>query len=103
MTNSSENRRLLAEILVIAFVAVAYHEGLNTLRESLREPGEFWQKLAIFGAFFFTALRFFIGNHFHLQNAALISHPRAWRFDFLVIMLETVVLGFLGSVSPFLK
>src|SRR6266516_760044 len=101
MTSSREDRRLLGEILVIAFVAVAYHEGLNTFRDSLREPGELWQKLALFGVFFLTALRFFIGNHFHLQNEAVISHPRAWRVDFLVIMLETAVLGFLGSVSPF--
>lgn len=96
-----EKRRLVAEILIIAFVAVAYHEALNTLRESLAHSTDHWFEAAVtFAVFFLTGLRFFIGNHLLLQSEVLLNKPTKWSWDLLFVLLQTLVLGFLGCVSP---
>jgi hypothetical protein len=96
-----ERARLLAEILVIALVAVAVHEGLNTLRDSVaNHAAELRPALSLFTMFFLTAIRFFIGNHLQLQDPVLLAKEKKWLLDLMMVLVQTVILCFLGCVSP---
>ena len=96
----TQDRKVLAEIAVIALMAVAFHESLNSFRESLDQPGFPVGPFEIFVIFFLTMLRFFIGNHLHLRK---VTNPSWWKVDFFVVLAECAVFGFLGSVSPFIS
>ncbi|PWU02672.1 MAG: hypothetical protein C5B51_20435, partial [Terriglobia bacterium] len=96
-----ENRRLLAEITVIALIAVAFHESVGTFSDSFKEaPERLELQIEVFVVFLLTAFRFFIGNHLHLQKADLLKRRSEWLTDFGVILLQCILLGVLGSLSP---
>ena len=54
----------------------------------------------LLGIFFFTSLRFFIGNQLHLLSEALVGLPGlVWLYDLMAIIAQSVVLIFLGATA----
>lgn len=95
-----ETKRLLSAILVGALIGIAFQEMVNPVRESIRAFGFTWQIILLFFCFFFTAIRFYLGNQLHLLSDSLLSMKgTVWLFDLIVILFETALIVFLGGVS----
>jgi cytosine/creatinine deaminase len=107
-TRIHRRRHLISEVLVAALVAVAYEGPVGVVHAALRSEGVSISSLALFVVFFLTVLRFFIGDILHLDEDEL-SEPRddfadkgaeaRWFLDLGVIVLEFVILIFLGHLA----
>jgi hypothetical protein len=100
--------RRAAELLLSFLVAVAFHEAMRLVSESLKTDGLSWDRLAemltLPLVFFLTAVRFFIGNQLHLMKESFKevdarSSYSIWYFDLMVMTLESATLIFLGTVA----
>ncbi len=95
-----EKRNLLSSIFVTLLIGLAYQEMVTPVRDSLRSAGFTFGTIALFAIFFLTSMRFFIGSQLHLLSEGLLKMKgEVWFFDFVVIVLEMVVLVFLGGVA----
>ena len=97
-------RHLVSQVLVAGLIAVAYAEPVGVVHTALQEDGVSIQSLALFIVYFLTTLRFFIGDILHLDEDELATSedPGAevkWFYDLAFIVLECVILIFLGSVA----
>ena len=107
-TRIHRRRHLISEVLVAALVAVAYEQPVSVVITAVHNDGGISTKsLALFVVFFLTVLRFFIGDILHLDEDEL-SEPRddladkgaeaRWFFDLAWIVLEFMILIFLGHL-----
>lgn len=93
-------RNLISSVFIAMLIGLAYQEMLAPVRDSVRASGLTAGTLFLAFTFFFTSMRFFIGNQLHLlSDSVLCLRGDMWLFDFLVITLQTVLLCFLGGVS----
>lgn len=93
-------RNLISSVFIAMLIGLAYQEMLAPVRDSVRTAGFTFGTLSLAFTFFFTSMRFFIGNQLHLLNDnTLRLRGDVWIYDFLIITLQTVILCFLGGVS----
>jgi hypothetical protein len=96
-----KKRDILSSVFIAALTAIAFHEAFITIHEVVLQHGISWSLVALSGIFFATSLRFFIGNQVHLINRKILKRGIVWFYDFMVIMLEGIMLIFLGLfISP---
>jgi hypothetical protein len=95
-----EKRNLLSSIFVVIIIGLAYQEMVTPIRESIRSSGITLGTIIMFSIFFLTSMRFFMGNQLHLMSEALVKmEGEVWFYDLIIIILQTVVMVFLGGVS----
>lgn len=96
----ASNRVDIAAIFVSILVGHAFSEWLSNFKDSLRGH-KIGKADALVGlTFFFTGLRFFIGNQIHLTRPAVISQDwLLWLYDVAFIILMSVELVLLAGVS----
>src|SRR5947207_1466956 len=83
----ADRRSLVATLLIAALIAVAYQEAVNPVRDSAREKGDLVGAVVLFGIFFLTSIRFFLGNYLHMQSLAESDLPRGvWLYDLVWIL-----------------
>lgn len=81
-------------------VGIAYAEMVTAVRESVRSSGLTLGTTILFWVFFFTCMRFFVGNQLHLMSENLLKmNGGVWFFDLMFITLQTLVIIFLGGLS----
>lgn len=96
----AEKRNLISSIFITMLIGLAYNEMFAPVRQSVRSSGLTLGTFVLVSVFFFTSMRFFIGNQLHLLSDALVRmRGDVWFYDFLVITIETSLLAFLGGVS----
>lgn len=95
-----EQRSTIVSLLVAALIGVSFQEMVSAVGEELRDGGVSGITIALAIVFAATALRFFIGATLHLTSADLLgSNGRIWLFDLVVILVEAVLIVFLGGVA----
>jgi len=95
-----EKRNLLSSFFVTLLIALAYQEMITPVRESVRTSGFTLETFLLMSVFFLTTMRFFVGNQLHLLSESLVTMPGlVWFYDLMVIIVQSVVLTFLGGVS----
>lgn len=95
-----EKRNLLSSFFVTLLIGLAYQEMIEPVRASVRSYGIKLDTFLLMAIFFMTSMRFFVGNQLHLFSELLASMPGlVWFYDLMVIIVQSVVLIFLGGVS----
>jgi CDP-diglyceride synthetase len=95
-----EKRNLLSSFFVTLLIALAYQEMITPVRKSVRTSGFTLETSLLMSVFFLTTMRFFVGNQLHLLSESLVTMPGlVWLYDLMVIIVQSVVLTFLGGVS----
>jgi len=95
-----EKRNLLSSFFVTLLIALAYQEMITPVRESVRTSGFTLETFLLMSVFFLTTMRFFVGNQLHLLSESLVTMPGlVWFYDLMIIIIQSVVLTFLGGVS----
>lgn len=95
-----EKRNLLSSFFVTLLIALAYQEMIVPVGESVRTSGMTLETFLLMTIFFVTTMRFFVGNQLHLLSESLVKMPGlVWFYDLMVIIIQSVVLTFLGGVS----
>jgi len=95
-----EKRNLLSSFFVTLLIGLAYQEMIAAVRASVRTFGLKADTLLLMAIFFMTSMRFFVGNQLHLLSESLAAMPGlVWFYDLLVIIIQSVILIFLGGVS----
>jgi hypothetical protein len=95
-----EKRNLLSSFFITLLIALAYQEMITPVRESVRASGITLGTSLLVAVFFLTTMRFFVGNQLHLLSDSLVRMPGlVWLYDLMVIIIQSVVLVFLGGVS----
>jgi len=101
-TKQREKRNLLSSFFVTLLIGIAYQEMISSVRLSVREFGITLETSILMAVFFLTSMRFFIGNQFHLLSKSLIKMPGlVWFYDLMIIIIQSVVLIFLGGVVSY--
>lgn len=94
-----EKRNLISSVFIATLFAIAFGEVIITVKESIYTSGLTLQTSILFLIFFLTCTRFFIGNQLHLLGTDLVKLPgKVWFFDFLIIMIETIILVFIAGM-----
>jgi hypothetical protein len=95
-----EKRNLISSVFVAMLLGVAFQEMLNPVRDSVKASGFRPATAFLALSFFFTSIRFFIGNQLHLLSDSS-EHVRGdlWLYDFLIIVTQSIFICFLGGVS----
>jgi cation transport ATPase len=95
-----EKRNLISSFFVTLLIAIAYQEMITSVRESVRTSGFTLETFLLMSVFFLTTMRFFVGNQLHLLSESLVTMPGlVWFYDLMIIIIQSVVLAFLGGVS----
>jgi hypothetical protein len=95
-----EKRNLLSSFFITLLIGLAYQEMIPVVRESVRTNGLVLETFLLVAIFFFTTIRFFVGNQLHLLGTGLAKMPGlVWLYDLGVIIIQSVALIFLGGVS----
>ena len=95
-----EKRNLLSSFFITLLIALAYQEMIAPVRESLHTSGIKLETLLIMTIFLLTTMRFFVGNQLHLLSESLLKMPGlVWFYDLMAIIIQSVVLTFLGGES----
>jgi hypothetical protein len=99
--NKQAKRRSEVSTLFVGFlIALAIAEAVAPMREALTTNKLTWQSLILFAVFMLTTIRFFFGFQLHLMDDKLVeSNGLVWLFDFIVIVVETIILTFMGELS----
>ncbi|MCK6562475.1 hypothetical protein L6R21_25020 [bacterium] len=96
----AEKRNLLSSFFITLLIGIAYQEMISVVRESMRLSGITVGTTLLTATFFFTSMRFFVGNQLHLLSDALLRMPGlVWLYDVMVIISQSIALIFLGSSS----
>lgn len=100
----AEKRNILVDVLLAALIAIAYQEMVTVVRASFHPAGLTWDTAALAIIFSLTTLRFLIGNQMYLvnpkvQDACGSFAGYLWFFDLSVILLQTVIMVFLGGLA----
>ncbi len=95
-----EKRNLLSSFFITLLIALAYQEMIAPVRESLHTSGINLETLLLMAIFLLTTMRFFVGNQLHLLSESLLKMPGlVWFYDLMAIIIQSVVLTFLGGES----
>lgn len=95
-------RNVLSGVLISVLIGLAFQEMVAPVRDSVRSVGFTWATFLIAVIFFLTSVRFFIGNQLHLLNEDLLAMSGfVWFYDLVWILLQTLVLVFLGGVASY--
>jgi hypothetical protein len=85
-------RTLIVSILVAAMTGIAFQEMVVGVGDDFRRGG------LLATVFSLTAIRFFVGAVLHLTSSDLLEAAGfIWMYDLLFILLETLLLIFLGG------
>lgn len=97
-----ERRNIISSVFVGILFGLAYAEMVPSVRASILSKGITFDTSILFVIFFLTSIRFFIGNQLHLVSTRLVKLPgKIWFYDFIVIVIQTIVLIFLGSICSY--
>jgi hypothetical protein len=98
----AERRNVTSSIFIAMLLGIAYQEMLNPVRDSIRTSGLTAGTAFLALCFFFTSLRFFIGNQLHLlSKGASSARGDVWLYDFVAIVVQSILFCFLGGAcSP---
>lgn len=103
--NYNEEKQGLARNLVSCFfvatlVGLAFQNMVQVSQDCIKSEAIDLRDLLLQITFFFTALRFFIGNQLHLiSDFMLKARGRIWLYDFSIIVLQSVILAFIGQLA----
>jgi hypothetical protein len=96
----TEKRNLLSSFFITVLIGLAYQEMITPVRDSIRHSGITLGTSLLMAVFFLTSIRFFIGNQLYLVDKSLIDMPGlVWFYDLMFIIIQSVLLIFLGGVS----
>ncbi len=95
-----EQRNVITSLFVAVLIGLAFQEMVGPVRESLHASGITLSTFLLFLIFFLTSVRFFIGNQLHLISEALLEMKGiVWFYDLFWIILQSMILIFLGGLS----
>lgn len=95
-----EKRNLLSSFFVTVLIGLAYQEMIPVVRDAVRNDSYVLGTSLLAVIFFLTSMRFFIGNQLHLGSNTLLRMPGLlWLYDLSLIIIQCVVLIFIGGVS----
>lgn len=92
-----KRRRNFSELMIVIMVGVAFEQMAHSLGHPVIKNEALINNSLIAIIFFFTSIRFLIGDHFHLQNDALAQHGNLWFADLMCIGVEMFILIFIGN------
>jgi hypothetical protein len=94
------NRRSAVSTVFIGFViGLAITESVASVRDEIGKSGITSKNFVLFVVFMLTTIRFFIGFQLHLMDKRLLGMKgQVWFFDFIVIIIETMMLVFMAEV-----
>jgi hypothetical protein len=94
------NRRSTVSTVFIGLViGLAITEAVASVRDEIGKSGVTPENFILFVVFMLTTIRFFIGFQLHLMDKRLLSMKgQVWFFDFIVIIIETMMLVFMAEV-----
>ncbi|HEX2060247.1 MAG TPA: hypothetical protein VHK90_05865, partial [Thermoanaerobaculia bacterium] len=94
------HRSMVSSVFLSMLLAQAYAELFPPIRDSVRtHHGLMWSTGLLAFAFFVVSMRFFVGNQLYLlSDKTLGLRGDLWLMDFLVIVLETVLICFLAGL-----
>lgn len=99
-TTLVERRNIIASVFIAMLISLAYAEMFVPVREAIRGHGLTASTPLLGFIFFFTSMRFFIGNQLHLLSENVVKmRGDMWLYDFIVITFQTLLLCFLGGLS----
>src|SRR4051794_33672070 len=85
-----ERRNIVSSIFVVALIAIAFHEMVIAVHNTLQTHGASWNLFYLTLVFFLTSLRFFMGNQLHLIDYRLLQMKGiVWFYDFMVLVFQT--------------
>jgi hypothetical protein len=95
----AEKRGVVATTFIGFLIGLAIATAIEPVRAAVREAGLTRASSFLFLVFMLTTIRFFIGYQLHLMDAKLRAMSGfVWFFDFLVIIVETTILIFMGTL-----
>jgi hypothetical protein len=91
-------RTLIVSILVAAMTGIAFQEMVVGVGDDFRRGVLDLETVLLATVFSLTAIRFFVGAALHLTSSDLLDAGGfIWMYDLLFILLETLLLIFLGG------
>jgi hypothetical protein len=98
--NQKVELRRAVEFFTGFLIAIAFHEAGHHTSESLKHDGVTLATSILFGVFFLTAIRFFVGNQLNLLKQSISKpHGPSWYYDVTMVSLQSAILIFLGNVA----
>lgn len=95
-----ERRKTLSSLFLGMLAVIAYDHLIEPVRESIRLKGFSLEIVLLAAVFFFTSMRFVIGNQLHLLSDELMQMDGVvWFYDFLFISFETTLFVFLAETT----
>lgn len=99
MKKQIENRNLLSSFFITLLIGIAFQEMINTIKTPIINNGVTINNSFLGLTFFFVSIRFFIGNQLHLSSVSYLQLPGLlWLYDLIVIIVQSTILIFLGSL-----
>lgn len=99
MNRQIEKRNLLSSFFVTVLIGIAFQEMINTIKVPIINDGITINNSFLGITFFLVSIRFFIGNQLHLFSESFLKSPGLlWLFDLIVIIVQSIILIFLGGL-----
>jgi hypothetical protein len=93
-----ERRVSVASTFVSMLIALAFSEMVLPVKASIAKDGFTLGTSLLVVVFFLTTLRNWIGNELYLRRPDVVSSVgKIWLFDFIVIVVESIILVFLAT------
>lgn len=99
MISQIKKRNLLSSFFVTVLIGIAFQEMVSTIKTPIITDGITINNSFLGFTFFLVSIRFFIGNQLHLSSESFLESPGLlWLFDLLVIIVQSIILIFLGGL-----
>ena len=93
-----ERRSSISSVFVAVLIGVAYEKMADPVQEVIHNSSFTLGNISLIVIFFFTSIRFFIGNLLHLTSERLMALEGVrWLYDLTIILVQSVLLIFLGG------
>jgi len=99
MNRQIDKRNLLSSFFITVLIGIAFQEMIYTIKTPIINDGITINNSFLGLTFFLVSIRFFIGNQLHLFSESFLKSPGLlWLFDLIIIIVQSIILIFLGGL-----
>lgn len=99
MDKKIEKRNLISSFFITVLIGIAFQEMVSVVKTPIINDGITINNSFLALTFFLVSIRFFIGNQLHLFSDSFSNSPGLiWYFDLIVIIVQSIILIFLGGL-----
>lgn len=99
MNRQIDKRNLISSFFITVLIGIAFQEMISTIKTPIINDGMTINNSFLGLTFFLVSIRFFIGNQLHLFSESFLKSPGLlWLFDLIVIIVQSIILIFLGGL-----